>query len=108
MSVLILRTDNSARSQMAEAFLRHLPGHDFDVESAGVSPSHVRPEAIEVMEEIGIPMIDQYSKSVEKFVGKSSFTSSPSAITRRKVVLFSRQSPTDPLEFLRSRRSRRH
>lgn len=68
--VLILCTGNSARSQMAEAFLRNLPGHDFDVESAGVSPTQVRSEAIAVMEEIGISADGLYSKSVDEFAGQ--------------------------------------
>ena len=42
--VLILCTGNSARSQMAEGLLRNLS--DFEVESAGVAPSSVRPEAV--------------------------------------------------------------
>ena len=52
--VLILCTGNSARSQMAEGLLRHDAGDRFEVESAGVEPSIVRPEAIEAMNEIGI------------------------------------------------------
>ncbi len=65
--VLILCTGNSARSQMAEAYLRHLGGTDFDVHSAGVSPSKVRPEAIEVMQEIGVSGEGLWSKSVDEF-----------------------------------------
>ncbi len=52
--VLILCTGNSARSQMAEGLLRHLAGDRFEVFSAGVEPSFVRPQAIEAMNEIGI------------------------------------------------------
>lgn len=65
--VLILCTGNSARSQMAEGLLRHDGGESFEVFSAGVSPSRVRPEAIEAMREIGIDISDQRSKSVEEF-----------------------------------------
>ena len=46
-SVLILCTGNSARSQMAEGLLRHDAGDRFNVESAGIKPSIVRPEAIQ-------------------------------------------------------------
>ena len=53
-SVLILCTGNSARSQMAEGLLRHEAGDRFEVFSAGTRPTSVRPEAIEVMAEIGI------------------------------------------------------
>lgn len=68
--VLILCTGNSARSQMAEGLLRHLAGDRFEVESAGVEPSHVRPEAIEAMREIGIDISGHRSKSVDEFVSK--------------------------------------
>ncbi len=42
---LILCTGNSARSQMAEGLLREIGGGEFAVESAGVAPGSVRPEA---------------------------------------------------------------
>jgi arsenate reductase len=69
--VLILCTGNSARSQMAEGLLRREAGDRFQVYSAGVAPSRVRPEAIEVMREIGIDISNQRSKSVEEFAGQS-------------------------------------
>ncbi len=65
--VLILCTGNSARSQMAEALLRHHAGDRFEVESAGTRPSRVRPEAIAVMRELGIDISGQRSKSVDEF-----------------------------------------
>ena len=65
--VLILCTGNSARSQMAEGLLRDLGREDFDVVSAGVEPSYVRPEAIEVMNEIGMDISRHRSKSVHEF-----------------------------------------
>ena len=68
--VLILCTGNSARSQMAEGLLRHDGGDRFEVFSAGVSPSRVRPEAIEAMREIGVDISGQRSKSVEEFAGQ--------------------------------------
>ena len=52
--VLILCTGNSARSQMAEGLLRHDTGDRFEVASAGVEPTQVRPLAIRAMNEIGI------------------------------------------------------
>ena len=67
--VLILCTGNSARSQMAEGMLRHFGGDAFCVRSAGINPTKVRPEAIQVMREIGIDISEQFSKSVDRFVG---------------------------------------
>jgi arsenate reductase len=69
--VLILCTGNSARSQMAEGLLRDLAGERFEVASAGVSPSHVRPEAITVMREIGIDISQHRSKSVDEFTDQA-------------------------------------
>jgi arsenate reductase (thioredoxin) len=68
--VLILCTGNSARSQMAEGVLRHDGGDGFEVESAGVKPSSVRAEAIQVMREIGIDISGHRSKSVDEFTGQ--------------------------------------
>ena len=67
---LILCTGNSARSQMAEGILRHVAGGDFEVASAGVAPSSVRPEAIKVMSELGIDISGHHSKSVDEFLGQ--------------------------------------
>ncbi len=61
--VLILCTGNSARSQMAEGILRHDGGGRFEVESAGVWPSRVRPEAIQAMREIDIDISGHRSNS---------------------------------------------
>ena len=69
--VLILCTGNSARSQMAEGILRHIAGDKFEIDSAGVAPSAVRPEAIEVMNEIGIDISNHRSKSVDQFLDLS-------------------------------------
>jgi len=68
--VLILCTGNSARSQMAEGLLRHDGGERFEVFSAGVEPSFVRPQAVEAMREIGVDISGQRSKSVEEFAGQ--------------------------------------
>jgi arsenate reductase len=65
--VLILCTGNSARSQMAEGLLRQLGGDLFEVASAGVLPTHVRPEAIAAMRELGIDISAHRSKSVDEF-----------------------------------------
>lgn len=68
--VLILCTGNSARSQMAEGLLRHDGGDAFEVMSAGIEASFVRPQAIKVMSEIGIDISDHCSKSVDEFRGQ--------------------------------------
>ena len=66
--VLILCTGNSARSQMAEGLLRQLGGESFDVSSAGIKPTQVRTEAVQVMKEIGIDISQHFSKDVDRFV----------------------------------------
>lgn len=68
--VLILCTGNSARSQMAEGLLRHLGGEDYEVVSAGTHPSSVNALAIEAMQEIGIDISSQRSKSVKEFANQ--------------------------------------
>jgi arsenate reductase len=68
IAVLILCTGNSARSQMAEGLLRHDGAGTFAVESAGIAPSFVRPEAIEVMRELGIDISSHRSKSLDQFM----------------------------------------
>ncbi len=68
--VLILCTGNSARSQMAEGLLREIAGTRFEVTSAGVAPTQVRPEAIETMREIGVDISKHRSKSIEQFISE--------------------------------------
>ena len=68
--VLILCTGNSARSQMAEGLLRHESGGRWEVHSAGTHPTTVRPEAVAVMNELGIDISRQWSKSVDEFAGR--------------------------------------
>lgn len=70
-SVLILCTGNSARSQMAEGLLKHISKGEYDVFSAGTKPSVVRPEAVKVLQEIGIDISANRSKSVDEFAGRS-------------------------------------
>ncbi len=68
--VLILCTGNSARSQMAEGLLRQDAGDRFEVFSAGVEPTRLRPLAIEAMREVGIDISGQRSKSVDEYSGE--------------------------------------
>ena len=66
--ILILCTGNSARSQMAEGIVRHFLGDRVEVYSAGTQPAgYVHPLAIRVMEEIGIDISHQRSKSTDEF-----------------------------------------
>ena len=71
MRVLILCTGNSARSQMAEGLLRHDAGNAYEVFSAGTKPTQVRPEAITVMQEVGIDISSHRSKSVDELAGQN-------------------------------------
>ena len=68
--VLFLCTGNSARSQMAEAFLRKYAGDQYEVHSAGLEPKGVNPYTIQVMNEIGIHLDSHRSKSLKEFLGK--------------------------------------
>ncbi len=65
--VLIVCTGNVARSQMGEGLLRHMAGDRFEVFSAGLLPSYVRPHAIAVMHELGIDISHHRSKSLNEF-----------------------------------------
>ncbi|MDQ2951429.1 MAG: arsenate reductase ArsC [Chloroflexota bacterium] len=64
--VLFLCSHNSARSQMAEGFLRALAGDRFEVQSAGTKSTRVHPLAVDAMNELGIDISSQRSKSVDE------------------------------------------
>lgn len=68
--VLFLCTANSARSQMAEGLLNQLGEGQWEAESGGVFSSFVHPLAIRAMDEIGIDISKQYSKSLDHFLGQ--------------------------------------
>jgi arsenate reductase len=68
--VLFLCTGNSARSQMAEGYLRHVAGDRFEALSAGIDPRGLNPLAVEAMREIGIDISRQKSKDVVGFLGQ--------------------------------------
>jgi arsenate reductase len=68
--VLFVCTGNSARSQIAEAILRHQGGPAFDVASAGTEPKGVNPLTVRILEEIGIDISTARSKSVSEFLGQ--------------------------------------
>ena len=70
LRVLVLCTGNSARSQMAEGWIRHALGDRVEVYSAGTQPSgYVHPLAVKAMEEVGIDISHHRSKSTEEFRG---------------------------------------
>ncbi len=71
--VIFLCTGNSARSQMAEAFLRRMAGDHFEVYSAGLDPKGLNPLTVEVMAEIGYDLTGARSKSVSEYLGKGLF-----------------------------------
>ncbi len=68
MRVLVLCTGNSARSQLAEAWLRHLGEGAVEASSAGSEPSRVHPDAIAVMGERGIDLSAHRSKHLDEFL----------------------------------------
>jgi arsenate reductase len=69
-NVLVLCRQNSARSQMAEAFLRKHGGARLQVYSAGVESSEIHPLTVRVMQEAGLSLAGQRSKSVREYLGK--------------------------------------
>ena len=71
--VIFLCTGNSARSQMAEAFLRKYGGDRFEAYSAGLEPKGMNLFTIRVMDEIGIDVSEQRSKGVGEYLGKVLF-----------------------------------
>lgn len=71
--VLFLCTGNSARSQMAEAFLREYGDDLFEPHSAGLEPKGLNPLTVQAMEEIGIDISGQKSKGIETYLGKMPF-----------------------------------
>ena len=69
--ILVLCTGNSARSQMAEGFLRKYKSDRFTVASAGTEPkSEVHPLAVRAMQEIDIDIAQQHPKDITEFLGK--------------------------------------
>ncbi len=66
--VLFVCIHNSARSQMAEAFLKHYGGSDFEVHSAGLEPGKLNPVVVEAMRQAGIDISGNRTKSVDEYL----------------------------------------
>lgn len=66
--ILFICTHNSARSQFAEALLRHIYGDKYESFSAGTNPTKINPLAIKALSEIGIDATKQHSKSLDEFI----------------------------------------
>ena len=66
--VLFVCIHNSARSQMAEAYLNHLGTDLFEAESAGLEPGNLNPLAVTVMKEEGIDIAGNRTKDVFEFL----------------------------------------
>ena len=69
-TVLFVCSHNSARSQMAEGWLRHLAGDRYEVHSAGVEPGTLNPLAVQAMNEVGIDISDHAAQGVKEYLGK--------------------------------------
>jgi len=68
--VLFVCTHNSARSQMAEAFLNSLYGDRYEASSAGTEPTEINPHVVTAMKEIGLDLSNNRAKSVDEFMGQ--------------------------------------
>jgi arsenate reductase len=66
--VLFVCIHNSARSQMAEAFLNQICGDEFEAHSAGLEPGKLNPIVVEAMQEVGIDISGNQTKAVFDFI----------------------------------------
>jgi arsenate reductase len=64
LKVLFLCTGNSCRSQMAEAWARHIKGEVIEAYSAGTEPKGIDPRAVKAMAEAGVDISRQRAKSI--------------------------------------------
>ena len=69
--VLFVCIHNSARSQMAEAFLNQICGNEFEAHSAGLEPGKLNPVVVEAMQEIGIDISGNQTKAVFDYIKSS-------------------------------------
>ena len=63
-NILFICVHNSARSQMAEAFMNRIGGGQFAAESAGLEPGTINPLVVEVMREVGVDLSQKQTRSV--------------------------------------------
>jgi arsenate reductase (thioredoxin) len=70
-TVLFVCIHNSARSQMAEAFLNKLGDGKFAAESAGIEPGKLNPIVVESMQEVGLDISNNTCDSVERFISRA-------------------------------------
>lgn len=68
--VLFVCTANAARSQLAEALLRHTDSEHFEAFSAGTQPSGVDPRTLAALEHLGVSTEGLHSKSIDEFSGE--------------------------------------
>ena len=86
-NVLFVCIHNSARSQMAEAFLNQICGDEFEAHSAGIEPGKLNPTVVEVMQEVGIDISGNQTKSVAVMLKSSklfAYIITPAEVKRGK------------------------
>ncbi|MCQ4287673.1 arsenate reductase ArsC [Pseudomonas stutzeri] len=68
--VLFVCVANAARSQLAEALLRHTDSERFEAYSAGTVPGEVDPRTLDALEHLGVNTEGLHSKSIDEFAGE--------------------------------------
>jgi len=68
--ILFVCSHNSARSQMAHGWMKHLAGDDYQIYSAGVEPGTLNPLSVKAMAEVGIDISDHVAEGIDKYLGK--------------------------------------
>ena len=103
--VLFVCTHNAARSQMAEALLRHAAGDRFLTASAGTIPTGVHPLAEQVIAEIGLSLRSQRAKGLEEVGTGWDHAITLCDVVSRAVRRVSRKDLASPLEYRRPGRA---
>ena len=68
--IMFVCIHNSARSQMCEAFVKHIAPERFDVHSSGIEAGKMNPLVVQAMAEIGISMTGQYAKLAQEYIDR--------------------------------------